>query len=542
MSLRVSKRLTTRNVAIKMNLRKAAYSFLVIVAATFAIAFQASALITPFFSAGNTCGGASTAVFSTSGPSVQVSLCVTTTADFGGVCGTSIYLQTANAAESGHFNITARSLGAGTPAPSFLPNFPASITNPFDYVNVGNLGGSVDASLPPNLATNQLLATFDIQPTSTATNVFYDFGLNTNSRIYTAASGGNCFTSFATNNLPASITLIRGFTVTSGTTSANGTISPNTAQIVNFGASSSFTVTPSTGYTASVATTCGGALVGNTFTTGAITAPCSVVASFALNTYAVAPITTSANGTISPNTAQIISHGSTTAFTVAPNNGYTASVGGSCGGSLVGTTYTTNAISGPCGVVASFSLNTYAVTPSTTSANGTISPNIAQSISHGATAAFVVVANNGYTASVVSSCGGMLLGSTFTTSTIAAPCSVEASFAQGISSTTTLGSSLNPADAGRPLTLTAIVSGSAGTPTGNVEFRDAENLIVACASVSMSGGVAQCIVTGLSPGTRFLTARYLGSVAYGSSTSNTLTQTVNPSKFPSAAILYFLLD
>ena len=44
------------------------------------------------------------------------------------------------------------------------------------------------------------------------------------------------------------------------------------------------------------------------------------------------------------------------------------------GGTLVGTTYTTNVITGPCTVAATFTLNTYAVTPSA-GANGTITAN-----------------------------------------------------------------------------------------------------------------------------------------------------------------------
>lgn len=62
---------------------------------------------------------------------------------------------------------------------------------------------------------------------------------------------------------------------------ANGSISPNTAQTVNSGATTAFTVTPSGGYTASVGGTCGGSLVGTTYTTNAITGNCTVSATFA---------------------------------------------------------------------------------------------------------------------------------------------------------------------------------------------------------------------------------------------------------------------
>jgi hypothetical protein len=52
--------------------------------------------------------------------------------------------------------------------------------------------------------------------------------------------------------------------------------------VVNSGATSVFTVTPNSGYSASVGGTCGGSLVGTTYTTNAITANCTVIASFSL--------------------------------------------------------------------------------------------------------------------------------------------------------------------------------------------------------------------------------------------------------------------
>lgn len=61
---------------------------------------------------------------------------------------------------------------------------------------------------------------------------------------------------------------------------ANGTISPNTAQTVLHGGRVTFTLMPSGGYAAGVGGTCGGSLIGNTFTTNAITADCSVDAQF----------------------------------------------------------------------------------------------------------------------------------------------------------------------------------------------------------------------------------------------------------------------
>ncbi|MBF0404709.1 InlB B-repeat-containing protein [Candidatus Magnetominusculus xianensis] len=63
---------------------------------------------------------------------------------------------------------------------------------------------------------------------------------------------------------------------------------------------------------------------------------------------------------------------------------------------------------------------------------GTISPSI-QTTSCGNTAAFTVTPNTGYTASVNSTCGGYLSGSTFTTGTLTSDCAVSATFTQSTS-------------------------------------------------------------------------------------------------------------
>ena len=60
----------------------------------------------------------------------------------------------------------------------------------------------------------------------------------------------------------------------------HGTITPDSAQTVPQGLTTSFTVTAATGYTASVGGTCGGTLVGTTYTTDPVTANCSELAGF----------------------------------------------------------------------------------------------------------------------------------------------------------------------------------------------------------------------------------------------------------------------
>ena len=131
-----------------------------------------------------------------------------------------------------------------------------------------------------------------------------------------------------------------------------GGISPASAT-VKHGATTSFTVTPATGYSIDGVSGCGGTLSGNTYTTGAITANCTVSASFNIKTYTVG-VSDGAGGSISPASATV-NHGATTSFTVTPDLGYGIDSVMGCGGTLSGSTYTTGAITANCSVSASFS-------------------------------------------------------------------------------------------------------------------------------------------------------------------------------------------
>jgi subtilisin-like proprotein convertase family protein len=71
-------------------------------------------------------------------------------------------------------------------------------------------------------------------------------------------------------------------TVTPSVGTPSGSISPNTPQVVNDGATTAFTLTPDAGFHIdTVGGTCGGTLAANTYTTNAITADCTVIANFA---------------------------------------------------------------------------------------------------------------------------------------------------------------------------------------------------------------------------------------------------------------------
>jgi autotransporter-associated beta strand protein len=220
---------------------------------------------------------------------------------------------------------------------------------------------------------------------------------------------------------------LAAYTVTPSA-SANGSISPNSPQVVSPGNTISFTVSPNVGYAASVGGTCGGSLSGTTYTTNPVNSDCTVVANFTLTTLTVTP-SAGPNGSIAPSTPQPVAPGGTLAFTVTPNTGYTAAVGGTCGGNLVGATYTTNPVNSNCTVLASFSLNTYTVTP-TAGPNGTISPSTPQTVAHGAQISFTVTAGAQFTAVVGGTCGGSLAGNIYTSNPITASCTVAVTFEQ----------------------------------------------------------------------------------------------------------------
>ncbi len=251
----------------------------------------------------------------------------------------------------------------------------------------------------------------------------------------------------------ASCAAPRTYTVTSSVSGGNGTITPTSTQTVASGAQPVFTLAPATGYSAAVGGTCTGTLVGNTFTTSAVVADCTVIASFSLipvngacgsanavavglapsanlcsagtasavtssasqftwscagvgsgtaascaapRTYTVTSSVNGSNGTITPTSTQVVSSGATPTFTITPATGYSASVGGTCGGALSGNTYTVTAVSANCTVVASFAANTFAITTVVSPASGGTLVCTPNPVAFGSTATCTAAPNTGY--------------------------------------------------------------------------------------------------------------------------------------------------
>src|SRR5574342_210525 len=92
-----------------------------------------------------------------------------------------------------------------------------------------------------------------------------------------------------------------------------------------------------------------------------------------------------------------------------------------------------------------------------------------------------------------------------------------------VASSTVVSSNINPSVAGQTVTFTSTVTGSGGTPTGTVTFRDGLNNI---GSGTLASGVASFTST-LATGTHSITAVYSGDSDFNPSTSPAITQTVN---------------
>jgi hypothetical protein len=101
--------------------------------------------------------------------------------------------------------------------------------------------------------------------------------------------------------------------VITATAGPGGTIDPIGDVAVTSGATQAFTVTPAANYHLVAVVGCGGALVDNTYTTGPITANCTVAATFAIDTFSLNVRVTGDGGSVTSDVAGINCPGNCTA-------------------------------------------------------------------------------------------------------------------------------------------------------------------------------------------------------------------------------------
>ncbi len=242
----------------------------------------------------------------------------------------------------------------------------------FDLLNLYTVGGSVTG-----LAGSGLVLKMGTQTAAISANGAYAFanGLATNTG-YTVTvqtqptnppqtcavsnASGTVGTAHVINVAVNCVT--NAYTVSGAASPPEGGSVTCPADPVTHGQTAQCGVSVNPGYTLSGARsdTCGGSLSGGSFTTGAITAACTVTATFTRDSYAIAtPPTTGGSVTCTPAAVHYDESSTCTAQAAA---GYVFSAfGGDCAGTT-GTTCTLTGIRGNRTVTASFAL-VPAVTP-----------------------------------------------------------------------------------------------------------------------------------------------------------------------------------
>jgi hypothetical protein len=97
-------------------------------------------------------------------------------------------------------------------------------------------------------------------------------------------------------------------------------------------------------------------------------------------------------------------------------------------------------------------------------------------------------------------------------------------FSYSIPTTTAVVSTPNPSAAGQSVSLTATVSTSSGSPTGNVTFKEGATVL---GTATLAGGTAALSTAALAAGVHNITATFAGDSKFAASTSPTIAQTVS---------------
>ena len=207
-----------------------------------------------------------------------------------------------------------------------------------------------------------------------------------------------------------------------------GALSPDVAQWVPHGGSTQFVVQPDPGFAIGEISGCAGMLQGNVFTTVAILEGCKVSVTFVANNEMFSlQYLVQGNGILTGDTQQsVLSGADGTPVTAVPDPGFVF-VGWSDGGNdnPRQDTHVVADIEVTAIFVADQLFN---VTPSA-GQGGSISPDLVQSVGAGENVVFTLTPDPGSVIKDVSgTCGGSLVGNTFTTAPITSNCNVVANF------------------------------------------------------------------------------------------------------------------
>ena len=214
-----------------------------------------------------------------------------------------------------------------------------------------------------------------------------------------------------------------------------GTVTQDVGPYVNDGESVVFTLTPASNSYIQSVTGCGGTLSGNQYTTAPITDDCVVHVEFGGRS--IGSMVVDNLGTSWPLLTLPVDNQTDISFTYTLNGGYELdhieAVGNPSASHCEFRDVTASGFIGKlldatsCTFNIHARLRTYQVTPAATG-QGTISPSVPVTVTHGDSTQFTVAAAQGWQLDGVSGCNGALAGSTYVTGPITDDCTVSATF------------------------------------------------------------------------------------------------------------------
>jgi hypothetical protein len=259
-------------------------------------------------------------------------------------------------------------------------------------------GGSISPNTP-QVVTCGSSKTFTFTP-----NIEYlidDVKVDAVSNPAAVAAGSYAFTNVQADHTIGVTFKIKTFTITP-TAGPNGSISPNTPQTVIYGNSQTFTFTPDTGYLIEDVKVDGvsdpAAVAAGAYTFTNVKADHTIGVTFKIKTFTITP-SAGANGSISPNTPQIVDYGSSKTFTFTPNACYLIDDvkvdGVSNSAAVAAGSYTFADVTADHTIAVTFKIKTFTITP-TAGPNGSIIPNTPQTVNCGASQTFTFTPDTGY--------------------------------------------------------------------------------------------------------------------------------------------------
>ena len=260
---------------------------------------------------------------------------------------------------------------------------------PYTITSSAGSNGSISPSGSTNVAfgNNQ---TYTITP-----NSHYSIATLLVDSVTVSPVSSYTFTEVIANHTIAATFALTQYAIVA-TATGSGSISPSGTTQVSYGSDQSYSFTPATGYHVSALVIDGSpTTIASTYTFSGVSAAHTIDVTFAIDTFTI-NVGASANGTISPSSAQVVNYGSTPSFIFAPATGYhVASVSVDSGTVATSTSYTFGAITAGRTLYVTFAIDTF--TLSYNPGSGTLSGTTPQTVAYGSSGTQVTaVAPTGY--------------------------------------------------------------------------------------------------------------------------------------------------